>query len=1351
MITVSEFFGGVPWWMTQPFGQTDHARGNPDYHYGQKFCLPLDTHPGIDVGAAPGTPLFCPVVGEVIIAGGPHPFKHTLQPNPNAAHTGQLKILTDSDDEVIIGHMQWIDVAVGDRVTLRQPIGRMGYDNGWHAHVEIRLPNHPECPGGRKIVDPMGTVLGEPPAGNWVGNWVGTYGEQGFCLAGWDGSADYSYFPRTVLKGLDLLQGWRWSWGPTTDGRALHDPDKAVRRATTFADDNQVVVRMQFADSYSGDLHLYMLDWDRLGRRQAVVVDDGRGPQERVVGPFDEGAWLTFPIAVPSGGTLTVTVNRLEGPHALLSGMFLGNAGNPPLPDRAPSGNWVGTYGTHGYCLGGWDGAAEYSYFPRTVLNELALERGWGWSWGPTTDERGLHRPDKADRRAAAFADDTQIVVRMHFADAYSGTLHLYVLDWDRRGRRQAVTVDDGRGPLVERLTLPFDEGMWLHFPIRVEADGTVTITVDKLNGPHALLSGVFLGDSGVPPLPDRAPQGDWVGAYGSGGFCLAGRDGVDHAYFPSAVVVACNLEIGWRWSWGSSIDVRALQDPYLQGGVAGTFADDSRVQVNMFFADDYSGTLHLYVLDWDRRGRRQIVAVEDEKGRQVERLTLPFDEGMWLHFPITVRGRGSVLLSAEKLHGPHALVSGVFLGDAGPPPLPDRAPQGDWVGVYGSDGFCLAGWEGAGDSSSFPDGSLALEQGWRWSWGQTTDPRALESADERVRRATAFADDSQVVVHLRFGDAYSGILHLYMLDWDRRNRRQVVIVDDDATGNRQQQMVTLPFEEGVWLHFPVSTPAGGTITITVAKLNGPHALLSGIFLDRSGRTFKDFRPWHGQLGPTAGFAHADRLWLINQDKYWVWRPLSGWLVNGFLGELWQDAPTVRADAPPHVPPIGDQFEPSVPLLDKRPYDYPGVSAAYVPGWDTASRPYVVLIQHSRYWEKYLDAPDWRFSGRLADMFFDAREVDGILPWTHTGVTAAYSRHSAVVLIQRDRYWQFDDGGERVDEGWLRDRWPTAPTVDGMRPWEGRGVRGMCMYRSFLGISSNDRFWLLDLASDLWIAHGHLSDIWKLAPGIDVSLTHPIPADEAHITLRMGEDDWWLQPDGRKEGHGHLGEDVAPKDCSRGPGQTIRSVAAGKVVSVPSDCGNYYHPMAIEHLVHDIPEADGPIYSFYGHVEALTGINEGDWVKAGTPIAQLPDPCRFGFAAHVHLEIKNSHAHLYGPLARCQDPQTGRLVSMGYATNVIGDDGSDFQEPDAGWRDLGNCQKELAPGARCRFYVPTRFISDRGGGPRSAFGPPCKCPAQALTSDAADGAVRRHPICPAGIETGLPIVPGPGPDPTREH
>lgn len=167
MITVDDFVGGAAWTNTQPYLYT-HPTGDPTYYeYGSSFCVePVVRedgirawpHPGVDIGVALGTSLFCPVEGVVIIAGNSKVF--TDERYGTKPRTGQLKIRTDSGEEVIIGHMEWIDVDVGDRVTLGQAIGRAGTDNGPHAHVEVRLMNHLECRGGLKIVDPFGTVLG---------------------------------------------------------------------------------------------------------------------------------------------------------------------------------------------------------------------------------------------------------------------------------------------------------------------------------------------------------------------------------------------------------------------------------------------------------------------------------------------------------------------------------------------------------------------------------------------------------------------------------------------------------------------------------------------------------------------------------------------------------------------------------------------------------------------------------------------------------------------------------------------------------------------------------------------------------------------------------------------------------------------------------------------------------------------------------------------------------------------------------------------------------------------------------------------------------------------------------------
>src|SRR5207247_4386108 len=80
--------------------------------------------------------------------------------------------------------------------------------------------------------------------------------------------------------------------------------------------------------------------WDTVIRRATVTVDDGSGPQQVTLSTvFDNGAWLHFPISVPAGGQVTVTVNKL-GRNAVMSGVFLGGASGPsPTPPGAPTLN----------------------------------------------------------------------------------------------------------------------------------------------------------------------------------------------------------------------------------------------------------------------------------------------------------------------------------------------------------------------------------------------------------------------------------------------------------------------------------------------------------------------------------------------------------------------------------------------------------------------------------------------------------------------------------------------------------------------------------------------------------------------------------------------------------------------------------------------------------------------------------------------------------------------------------------------------------------------------------------------------------------------------------------------------
>ena len=127
----------------------------------------------------------------------------------------------------------------------------------------------------------------------------------------------------------------------------------------------------------------------------------------------------------------------------------------PQLPtSQAPQGTWTASYGAGGYALGAWNGSSDLVALPTGA--KLVVEQAGRTRWSSsTTNVRALQGPGGAGRRAAAWTHAGELRLRIDFAAAWSGDLHLYALDWDNRGRRQTVTVDDGSGPRVAVPTRP--------------------------------------------------------------------------------------------------------------------------------------------------------------------------------------------------------------------------------------------------------------------------------------------------------------------------------------------------------------------------------------------------------------------------------------------------------------------------------------------------------------------------------------------------------------------------------------------------------------------------------------------------------------------------------------------------------------------------------------------------------------------------------------------------------------------------------------------------------------------------------------------------------------------------------
>jgi hypothetical protein len=324
-----------------------------------------------------------------------------------------------------------------------------------------------------------------------------------------------------------------------------------------------------------------------------------------------------------------------------------------------PQGCWVGSYGSAGYDLAGWDGTSDVSDLSADTAYgpALTLLQGNRYVWAPSTeDPRGLESPDHSTRAAASYYDANEIKLRLTFAHAYTGNLHLYAVDWDSHARRESITV---AGKTVA-LSGDFSQGAWVTFPISVAAGGSVSIAVDRTAGANAVLSGVFLGDSGSlwTTKSTSAPQGSWVGAHGSAGYDLAAWGGSsDLASLPGATV---SLAQGSRWAWASSTgDVRALQSPDKSTREAATWYDPSQLRLNLTFSSAYTGNLSLYALDWDSAARRELISVNG----QTAVLSGNFTQGAWITFPISAAAGETVPIVVDRTGGVNAVLSGIFLG----------------------------------------------------------------------------------------------------------------------------------------------------------------------------------------------------------------------------------------------------------------------------------------------------------------------------------------------------------------------------------------------------------------------------------------------------------------------------------------------------------------------------------------------------------------------------------------------------------------------------------------------------------------------------------------------------------------
>jgi hypothetical protein len=579
------------------------------------------------------------------------------------------------------------------------------------------------------------------------GNWQGAYGLDGYVMAGINTNKTAGYAAFTPENNAN------WTWTSNgTEVRDLQVPSSSVRQASCWYSSGSYFLDVNITDGNTHQFALYALDWDSKGRAETIQAVDGvTGAvlDTQSLSNFTNGIYYIWNVS----GHVKFTVIQVSGPNAVISGAFFDIATATSAPgiatfvatDTSTQGNWRGIYGADGYTVVG-DSPSTPAYAALASVNQSS------WTWASsTTDPRALQLGSGLGRIAATWYSIQSFSIDIDITDGNSHRVALYALDWDSKGRTEAIQVVDPQTQAVldSRSVSSFTNGIYVVWNI----SGHVRFNVTTTSGPNATISGVFLGGGSstggtggtgpvtvttisgsgsggatatfLPPQ-DTTTEGNWIGKYGADGYSLAMANQNVPAY------AAMNVTAKATWAWANpTSDLRGLQlPPSGSSRIAATWYGPSTVTLDINLTDGQQHEISVYAIDWANKGQSQTFQVQDAaSGATLDTEPMPsFGSGAYLSWNVS----GHVRIVATLNSGDNAVVSGVFFGGAstgssngggtggsGSPAVPatinavafngiDTTTQGAWKGignfnappassslVYGKDGVVLPDTEG--------------------------------------------------------------------------------------------------------------------------------------------------------------------------------------------------------------------------------------------------------------------------------------------------------------------------------------------------------------------------------------------------------------------------------------------------------------------------------------------------------------------------------------------------------------------------------------------------------------------------------------------------------------------------------
>ena len=693
------------------------------------------------------------------------------------------------------------------------------------------------------------------------GNWEGIYGTQGYDLA-----SDAVSLPSYATVTLPGQTPYTWA-SSSSATPALETPGSTNRVAACWDASSSFAIAVNLNDGQAHDIALYALDWNVLGRSEQIQISSaatGAILSTQTISNFSSGVYLQWNVT----GDVVITVTREASPNAVISGLFFDpsssaasqstasqltvsaptavTAGSPfsvTVTAKTSNGNvatgYTGTIafsssdsqaglpanytftsgnaGTHTFTAtlntvgtqtiyatdtvtatvkgsatatvsststataafvksdttteGNWEGiygTQGYDLASDAVslpsYATVTLPGQTPYTWASSSSATpALETPGSTNRVAACWNASSSFAIAVNLNDGQAHDIALYALDWNVLGRSEQIQISSAATGAILSTQTISNFSSGVYLQWNVTGD--VVITVTREAGPNAVISGLFFDPSSRQPV---AASQLTVSA-------------------PTAVTAGSPF----------SVTVTAkTSNGNVATGYTGTIAfssSDSQagLPANYTFTSGNAGT-HTFTATLNTVGTQTIYATDTVTA--------------------TVKGSATATVSTTA--------TAAFVKS-------DTTTEGNWEGIYGTQGYDLAS-----DAVSLPSYATVTLPGqtpYTWASSSSATP-ALETPGSTNRVAACWDASSSFAIAVNLNDGQAHDIALYALDWNVLGRSEQIQISSAATGAILSTQTISNFSSGVYLQWNVT----GDVVITVTREAGPNAVISGLFFDPS-------------------------------------------------------------------------------------------------------------------------------------------------------------------------------------------------------------------------------------------------------------------------------------------------------------------------------------------------------------------------------------------------------------------------------------------------------------------------------------------------------------------------------------